>query len=142
MAILDGEFIDDKDIDPVKHKFIGTFREPFSAYENMAGEHHCRCGEHLFNNKSLLDHWQQGHMDAAQYVSIGKGSIEKGMEGAAYMPIITKRHQCRYCVGKDRHIAVCEENPDGTFFLKSGNMSTHINYCPFCGKKAPKQIGD
>lgn len=135
MAILDGEFIHDKDIDPVKHKFIGTFREPFSTYENMAGEHHCRCGEHLFNNQSMLDHWQRGHMDAAQYVSIGREEVAP--DGA-----ITKRRICCFCADNDsRLMVVCEGFEVGTLFVKFDNFAVRVNFCPLCGKKAPKQIG-
>lgn len=126
MAILDGEFIDDKDIDPAKHKFIGTFREPFSAYEDMAGEFHCRCGEHLFNQQSILDHWQKGHMDAPQYVSVRSKEKDRS------------KHTCVSELGR----ATCEEDEDGHFWLSIVSLLSKVDYCPYCGKKAPRQVGE
>jgi len=142
MAILDGEYIDDKDIDPAKHKFIGIFRDPFSTYKDLhIVAFRCGCGEQLFNERSLFDHWQRGHMDAAQYVSIEKG-------GVAADSVTMKRHRCCSWLEKGSHaVIVCEEtggriSTGGSFVLKSGNWSIKVNYCPLCGKKAPKQIGE
>jgi hypothetical protein len=37
-------------------------------------------------------------------------------------------------------VDVCYERPDGTFRLSNGEYSSRVNYCPYCGTKAPTQI--
>lgn len=130
MAILDGEFVDDKNIDPAKHRFIGTFREPFSAFEGMVDVFHCRCGEHLFNQQSILDHWQRGHMDAPQYVTVNNESK-------------SDRHFCKK-ITPGEAITKCFENKTGEFWVGHDiyEYIAQVNYCPYCGKKAPKQVGE
>lgn len=141
MAILDGEFIDDKKIDPAKHRFIGTFREPFSAFEGMVDVFHCRCGENLFNQQAILEHWQRGHMDAPQYVTIGNLNESN----------FQQRHKCKGGIfyehfGKEidgTHFN-CFESELGQFWFSVSNCeyAYRVNYCPYCGKKAPRQVGE
>ena len=35
---------------------------------------------------------------------------------------------------------VCEEHADGTLWIDNGEYSNAVNYCPFCGYKATKQV--
>ncbi len=69
MALLDGIFVKDNVIDPAKHKFIGTFRSPTPINPNGAYVY-CGCGNILQTYETLFDHWQRGHCDVPQYISI------------------------------------------------------------------------
>lgn len=37
-------------------------------------------------------------------------------------------------------IVDCVENSDGTFWVENGEYASRVNYCPYCGMKAPNQI--
>jgi len=37
-------------------------------------------------------------------------------------------------------IAICKEDEQGRFFVGNGEYLTQVNYCPWCGAKAPTQI--
>jgi hypothetical protein len=69
MALLDGKLVPDNVINPAKHRFIGTFRSP-TPYEGNGGLVQCNCGQILDNRDAVFRHWQQGHNDTPQYVTI------------------------------------------------------------------------
>ena len=71
MAILDGKYIDNEQIDPAKHKFIGTFRTPAPPYAPFPVDgYECPCGELLLVGGNLEKHWREGHYDMPQYQTI------------------------------------------------------------------------
>ena len=79
MPLLDGKPVAPDAIDPAKHKFVGTFRppqQPDTKYIDKngavqyAGVLLCPCGGHLWTVNACFDHWQQGHFDQPQYVTI------------------------------------------------------------------------
>lgn len=37
-------------------------------------------------------------------------------------------------------IYVCFENVSGEFWVHNGEYESRVNYCPYCGEKAPKQV--
>lgn len=39
-------------------------------------------------------------------------------------------------------IEYCFEHDDGTFWVGNGEYGSQVNYCPYCGAKAPKQVGE
>ena len=53
------------------------------------------------------------------------------------------------CVGRAPHkfygpaFDQCkEEEESGRFWVDNGEYKSQVNYCPYCGAKAPKQIGE
>ena len=68
-VLLNGKFVRDDGIDPGKHKFIGTFREPYKLPET-SGYILCSCGQTLQSTDQSFKHWQSGHWDILQYVDI------------------------------------------------------------------------
>jgi len=50
-----------------------------------------------------------------------------------------------YCDGRlpfglwGQAILNCREE-DGQFWVENGEYSSQVNYCPFCGAKAPEQV--
>lgn len=34
----------------------------------------------------------------------------------------------------------CTEHDDGSFWVDNGEYASRVNYCPFCGASAPKQM--
>lgn len=46
-----------------------------------------------------------------------------------------KVHKC------ERNWLSCEENEKGEFWIHGSKFSTKVNFCPFCGRKAPKVDG-
>ena len=38
-------------------------------------------------------------------------------------------------------VELCIEHDQGEFWVDNGEYSTRVNYCPFCGAKAPAQVG-
>lgn len=85
MVIIDGNEQPDTMVDPVKHRFIGSFRYPFSfppfvdtkqypwVKENKYSGNYiiiCPCGEDISNQKIALEHWSKGHWDIPQYLTI------------------------------------------------------------------------
>lgn len=78
-VLLNGEEVDVSLIDPSKHKFIGTFRPPNPPKETFVDDKgktqhaaviFCPCGGQLWTYQQSLDHWQLGHFDIPQYVTI------------------------------------------------------------------------
>lgn len=43
-------------------------------------------------------------------------------------------------VGYGNAVEVCIEGDDGEFWAYNDEYATQVNYCPFCGDKAQKQI--
>ena len=37
-------------------------------------------------------------------------------------------------------IDTCYQNDDSSFWVSNGEYSSQVNYCPYCGAKAPKQV--
>ncbi len=81
MVYLNGKKVDALEIDPAKHKYIGSFRTPWETIQaNMfkAAQEHgpisvvaCPCGAHLWSAQAHHKHWLQGHCDIEQYIDIG-----------------------------------------------------------------------
>ena len=69
MVYLDGELVDSKIIDPAKHRFVGTFRKPWEEHK-LGGYILCSCGEVLQTVDRSYAHWQLGHWDYLQYITI------------------------------------------------------------------------
>lgn len=42
--------------------------------------------------------------------------------------------------GYGNAIDLCEEHEDGTFWAGNSEYGSQVNFCPFCGQKAPVQI--
>lgn len=71
MAILNGKTVDDKEINPNKHKFIGSFRYPFSVFSaGIKGILYCSCGSMLHHLGQVKEHYDLGHFDIPQYEDI------------------------------------------------------------------------
>lgn len=89
--IIDGKLVDQKRLDIKKHRYIGTFRFPYTEcgklfhdsdeykYPNIRWDHYCPlCGgldrSHLCNpftpREHYTDHYLAGHYDMPQYISI------------------------------------------------------------------------
>lgn len=59
------------------------------------------------------------------------------------MPESSKEeHSCKGYIDSDAHgpaIDSCLEWEDGTFWVSNGEYQSQVNYCPYCGTKAPTQ---
>lgn len=54
-----------------------------------------------------------------------------------------KQHDCSQDLPTAAYgaaITACEEDDDGGFWAGNGEYESQVNFCPFCGEKAPKQI--
>jgi hypothetical protein len=70
-ALLNGQFVDDAEITPAKHKFVGMFRPA----ENPLMAHGCYfvicpCGDTLKYVHESREHYLKGCLDTPQYVDI------------------------------------------------------------------------
>ena len=71
MVYLDGQLVNESNIVPEKHKFIGLFRQPSAPVSDGSWEVlACSCGLHLWTVQGVQEHWRLGHMDTPQYVSL------------------------------------------------------------------------
>jgi len=70
MVLLDGKLITKSEIDPEKHKFIGTFREVTPPDGKGADVIMCPCNQTLWTINDVFRHWQLGHFDILQYQTI------------------------------------------------------------------------
>lgn len=55
------------------------------------------------------------------------------------------QHECKLDSPNDAYgaaVSECYEWKDGTFWVTNGEYSSQVNFCPVCGAKAPKQIGE
>ena len=76
MAIFDGEFVDDSKVNPKEHRFVGTFRTPQPPKSNGTwAVLLCNCGQNLWTVDVVFDHWNQGHLDEPQYLTITEEGI-------------------------------------------------------------------
>jgi hypothetical protein len=71
MALLNGSYVKNSEINPREHRFLGNFRQPGPPRSNGANIL-CPCGESLQSFQSTRQHWVEGHFDIPQYVSIEK----------------------------------------------------------------------
>ena len=68
MPLLNGQHVDSSVINPQEHRFVGMWRSTQPPCRAI-----CPCGRHVCDmeeGESLFTHWQQGHMDEPQYVSL------------------------------------------------------------------------
>lgn len=70
------------------------------------------------SNTKYLNKKQNGHR--CESIATGMGMLEVGGYGEA--------------------VCDCWEGEDGTFVADNGEYANRVNYCPFCGAKAPTQI--
>jgi hypothetical protein len=68
LVVLDGHAVSVSEITPERHRFIGTFRPP--QMPHAEANYFCRCGGLIQGPSETLDHWQRGHFDVPQYVTI------------------------------------------------------------------------
>jgi hypothetical protein len=69
-VLLDGDSVPVESIDPGLHRFLGTFRRPQPPVSRGANIM-CPCGHILQCVEESFGHWQRGHFDVPQYISIG-----------------------------------------------------------------------
>lgn len=71
-AMLDGEYVDSKQIDPKKHRYVGMFRPPSDPCLSggVAGYIICGCGLTLQNVGQSREHYLRGCFDVPQYQTI------------------------------------------------------------------------
>jgi hypothetical protein len=72
MALLDGKFVKSEEIDPAKHRFIGTFRQPQPPDGSGCYAVICTCHAPLHTAGAVREHWMQGHFDVPQYITVEK----------------------------------------------------------------------
>ena len=80
MSLLDGKQVKPEEINPAKHRFIGTWRPPAVPVRPRIRGVVCPCGQELNylqgSGQILVDgsrafvHWQAGCFDEPQYVTI------------------------------------------------------------------------
>lgn len=52
-------------------------------------------------------------------------------------------HRCEGSTPHDGYgeaVDCCHEREDGTFWAGNDEYGSQVNFCPFCGAKAPKQV--
>lgn len=53
-------------------------------------------------------------------------------------------HECKAAKapykGHGPAIEICEESPEGELWVSNSEYATQVNFCPFCGYEAKKQI--
>ena len=51
------------------------------------------------------------------------------------------KHECNkwrtVCAAYGHAVLWCAEDDDGHFWAENGEYSNQVNFCPFCGEKAP-----
>jgi hypothetical protein len=55
----------------------------------------------------------------------------------------TKRHRCEWKLPHKAHgeaIESCIEDEEGRFWVDNTEYASQVNYCPYCGAKAPVQV--
>ena len=70
MILLNGLYVENSDIDPAKHKFIGRFRPAVNPMANPTGYIACLCGNILKVRGEEITHYNNGCCDINQYVDI------------------------------------------------------------------------
>ncbi len=71
-VILDGKVVEPSVINPQLHKCIGTYRPPANQLFKGSGYIQCSCGTVLTFLEQNMEHYQAGHFDVPQYVTIKK----------------------------------------------------------------------
>lgn len=75
MPLLNGKQVEPSEIDPSRHRFIGTWRPSAPPYNASTGMFTCRCSlEYSFDNRYLFEHWREGHFDEPQYIDIERSA--------------------------------------------------------------------
>lgn len=117
MIYIDGKLVDSQKLDPYKHKFVGMFRIPNPPYK-YKGEP-CLCGKYLYALTDVLRHWELGHFDTCQYVTMPDYNQDNlhNMEQAAIKIYWTYD-------GGDKNYNPCPRKP--TVFRRG------MNRMPFC----------
>lgn len=72
MVLIDGKPCKEEEVNPEKHRFIGTFRYPYKISNMRGGVVACDCGNSLWTADAVFIHWQSGHFDHPQYVTIAE----------------------------------------------------------------------
>lgn len=55
----------------------------------------------------------------------------------------SERHKCEGDLPLEGYGAAldkCYEDEDGKFWIDNDEYASQVNYCPYCGKKAPVQV--
>lgn len=55
------------------------------------------------------------------------------------------RHECSGGLpesGYGAAVDMCVEDNDGKLWVDNGEYSSQVNYCPYCGFRAPTQVED
>jgi len=68
IVLLNGKEVSFSEVDPIKHKFIGTFRKPLNIQPGCCIA--CNCGQVLKSIDEAFSHWCIGHFDMLQYGNI------------------------------------------------------------------------
>ena len=69
-VLLDGQQALPKDINPARHRFLGSFRPPVNPFDGATCDCLCPCGKILRYVEESRQHYMQGCFDVLQYVSI------------------------------------------------------------------------
>ena len=73
-VFLDGALVDASSVYPGKHRYVGQFRPPSvpdSRYVDVVcSAIICPCSSTLWTLDAVFKHYQLGHMDTPQYVTI------------------------------------------------------------------------
>ena len=76
-VILDGQYVPADQINPAKHRFIGTFRPPLPDPPEEWLIHgvcrNCNTGMRTSMGNCYHKHWAQGCFDVPQYVTMKEG---------------------------------------------------------------------
>lgn len=68
---LNGQMVEDDEVTPGKHAFVGTFRSPHPPQPRGAFVIVCPCGYHLHTAEGTHQHWREGHFDVPVYRTLG-----------------------------------------------------------------------
>ena len=59
--------------------------------------------------------------------------------------MVTNRHECSGDLPEDSYgpaISECVEDDVGAFWAGNGEFASQVNFCPFCGERAPTQVDE
>ena len=82
-ALLNGKVVSADQIDPIKHKYIGSFRKPTppdNSFMTSEGTIKyvslviCACEARLRCQEDVFDHYMRGHFDLPQYIDISNSN--------------------------------------------------------------------
>lgn len=69
-VLLDGKEVEGYVIDVLKHRFLGTFRNPNPWPPGIYDVVTCNCQHNLWTREDVYNHWLKGHFDLLQYQTI------------------------------------------------------------------------